>query len=592
MTALAVSWGKARPRTASWLRWLATVTLALSASACASLPQDVPRRPSTAFAGWADTPLGQVVARSTPDPALSGFHLVSSGEDAYGTLITLADRATRSLDLQYYIVAADESSREILRRVRAAAERGVHVRLLVDDLHSDGKDPAFLRFARHPNIEVRYFNPFPAGRFSKLTRFISVIGDARRVNRRMHNKVFIADNAMAMTGGRNIGNAYFLRAPDTNFLDLDVVVAGPAVRRLSAGFDAYWNSEYAYPVEALANPNEAAPGPAGTPPGSGVQAAGNRETDGTGGSAGSAGSGSGRSGAGGSGPGGSTGSASAPPEQALVDEAAQREAEQKRLEASGMTAPQKIDPNKSFLARELARGGKLNFEWARASVLVDNPAKVEPDKLPDSDDTLADEVARMMNEARQEIIIISPYLVPGERGVEWLSRLTARGVKVRVLTNSLAATDSPIVHVGYKRYRKDLLRKGVELHELKPRLQRQQRTVGDFGSSQASLHVKAAVVDRNTLFVGSMNFDPRSITQNTETGIIVRNPRLAGQVAQLFSDAIGVNSWRLQLSEDDKLQWVDGQGKQAVVLDTEPDTTWSQRLWIDVLTPFTPEELL
>lgn len=603
MTAFAVSWGKARPRTASWLRWFATVTLALSASACASLPQDVPRRPSTAFAGWADTPLGQVVARSTPDPALSGFHLVSSGEEAYGTLITLADRATRSLDLQYYIVAADESSREILRRVRAAAERGVHVRLLVDDLHSDGKDPAFLRFARHPNIEVRYFNPFPAGRFSKLTRFISVVGDARRVNRRMHNKVFIADNAMAMTGGRNIGNAYFLRAPDTNFVDLDVVVAGPAVRRLSAGFDEYWNSQYAYPVEALANPNEAAPGPAGTPPGSGVQAAGNRETEGAGGSSGSGsgrsgvgGSASGASGSGGSGSGGSTGSSgsSSPPapEQALVDEAAQREAEQNRLEASGMTAPQKIDPNKSFLARELIRGGKLNFEWARASVLVDNPAKVEPDKLPDSDDTLADEVARMMNEARQEIIIISPYLVPGKRGVEWLTGLARRGVKIRVLTNSLAATDSPIVHVGYKRYRKELLRAGVELHELKSRLHRQQRAVGDFKSSQASLHVKAAVVDRTTLFVGSMNFDPRSITQNTETGIIVRNERLAGQVAQLFTGAIGVNSWRLQLSEDDKLQWVDGQGKQAVVLDTEPDTTWSQRFWIDVLTPFTPEELL
>ncbi len=575
MTAFAVSWGIARPRTARWLRWLATVTLALSASACASLPQDVPRRPSTAFAGWADTPLGQVVARSTPDAAQSGFHLVSSGEEAYGTLITLADRATRSLDLQYYIVAADESSREILRRVRAAAERGVHVRLLVDDLHSDGKDPAFLRFARHPNIEVRYFNPFPAGRFSKLTRFISVAGDARRVNRRMHNKVFIADNAMAMTGGRNIGNAYFLRAPDTNFVDLDVVVAGPAVRRLSAGFDEYWNSQYAYPVEALANPDEAAPGPAGTPPGSGVQAA------------------SGARGAGGSkGSGGSAGSTSPPPEQALVDEAAQREAEQKRLEASGMTAPQKIDPGKSFLARELARGGKLNLEWARASVLVDNPAKVEPDKLPDSDDTLADEVARMMKEAREEVIIISPYLVPGKRGVEWLRALTARGVKVRVLTNSLAATDSPIVHVGYKRYREELLRAGVELHELKSRLQRQQRSVGNFGSSQASLHVKAAVVDRQTLFVGSMNFDPRSITQNTETGIIVRNGRLAGQVAQIFSDAIGVNSWRLQLSQDDKLQWVDGQGKQAVVLDTEPDTTWSQRLWIDVLTPFTPEELL
>lgn len=536
------------------LRWIAAVALAMSATGCASLPQDVQRRPSSAFAGWEATPLGQITRRSNPDPALSGFHVVASGEEAYGTLVTLADRATRSLDLQYYIVAADESAREILRHVRAAAERGVHVRMLVDDLHSDGKDPAFLRFARHPNIEVRYFNPFPGGRFSKVTRFISSIADVRRVNRRMHNKVFIADNAVAMTGGRNIGNAYFLRAPDTNFVDLDVIVAGAAVRRLSAAFDRYWNSEFAFPVESLAREQQPLPGPAGTAPG--VPPA-----------------------------------SPATPEQALVDEAAQREEERKRLEASGMIAPARIDPGKSFLARELRRD-RLTLEWARASVLVDDPAKVSPDKLPDRDDTLIDEIARMIDGAKQEVIIISPYFVPGKRGVEWLSGLTARGVKVRVLTNSLAATDSPIVHVGYKRYRTDLLRAGVELHELKTRLNRQQRTVGDFKSSQASLHVKAAVVDRSHLFVGSMNFDPRSVTQNTETGIIVDSPRLAAQVAQLFVGAIGTNSWRVRLSPEGKTQWVDGEGDNAVVLDTEPDTTWSERFWVDVLAPFTPEELL
>lgn len=535
------------------VRGIVALVLALAASACASLPQDVERRPSSALADWQATPLGQVTARSSPDPALSGFHLVSSGEEAYGTLVTLADRATRTLDLQYYIVAADESSREILRHVRAAAERGVHVRLLVDDLHSDGKDPAFLRFARHPNIEVRYFNPFPGGRFSKATRFLSSLTDVRRVNRRMHNKVFIADNALAMTGGRNIGNAYFLRAPDTNFVDLDVIVAGPAVRRLSEAFDRYWNSEFAFPVESLAR--EQQPGRPGAAPGMPASS-----------------------------PGG--------PEQALVDEAAQREAERKRLEASGMTAPARIDPGKSFLALELSKGGKLPLDWARASVLVDDPAKVSPDKLQDSDGSLIDEFAKMVNSAREEVILITPYFVPGERGVQWLTGLSARGVKVRVLTNSLAATDSPIVHVGYKRYRKDLLRGGVELHELKTRLNRQQRAVGDFKSSQASLHVKAAVVDRTHLFVGSMNLDPRSVTQNTETGIIVENARLAGRVAQLFSGAIGENSWRVQLSPEGKVQWVDGSGKDAVVLDTEPDTKWSERIWVDVLAPFTPEELL
>ncbi|MGY8525475.1 phospholipase D-like domain-containing protein [Paracidovorax citrulli] len=532
--------------------------LALTATACASLPQDVQRPASRAFAEWQATPLGKTVARSAPDPAMSGFHLVSSGEDAYGTLITLADHATRSLDLQYYIVAADESSREILRRVRAAAERGVRVRLLVDDLNSDGKDPAFLRFAQHRNIEVRYFNPFPAGRFSKVTRFLSSLTDARRVNRRMHNKVFIADNALAMTGGRNIGNAYFLRAPDTNFLDLDVVVAGKAVRQLSTAFDEYWNSEFAYPVESIAKDGPA-PGPAGTAPG-----AESAQKD------------PGRS-----------------PEQALVDEAAEQKAEDERLQQRGLTAPREIDPSTSYLARQLARkDGTIALEWARASVLVDDPAKVSPKNLPDSDDTLADELAAMLRAARKEVILISPYFVPGERGVEWLSGLTARGVKVRILTNSLAATDAPIVHVGYKRYREDLLRAGIELHELKVRLNRPQKAVGDFGSSEASLHVKAAVVDRTALFVGSMNFDPRSLTQNTETGIIVRNEKLAGEVAKLFLGAIGDNSWRLQLAEDGSLRWVGGPEPDAEVVDTEPDTTWKQRIWLDLLAPFTPEELL
>lgn len=539
-------------------RWLCTLVLALTATACASLPQDVQRRPSQAFSDWQSTPLGKTVARSAPDPAMSGFHLVSSGEDAYGTLITLADRATRSLDLQYYIVAADESSREILRRVRAAAERGVRVRVLVDDLNSDGKDPAFLRFARHRNIEVRYFNPFPAGRFSKVTRFLTSLTDARRVNRRMHNKAFIADNAIGMTGGRNIGNAYFLRAPDTNFLDLDVVVAGKAVRELSAAFDEYWNSEFAFPVESIAREGPA-PGPAGTAPG--AESAEQKP-----------------------------GSA---PEAALVDDAAERQAEDRRLQERGLTAPRRIDPAASYLARQLARhDGRIALEWARASVLVDDPSKVSPRKLPDSDDTLADELARMLRAARQEVILISPYFVPGERGVQWLSELTARRVRVRILTNSLAATDAPIVHVGYKRYREDLLRAGIELHELKVRLNRPQKAVGDFGSSEASLHVKAAVVDRTALFVGSMNFDPRSLTQNTETGIIVRNARLAGEVAQLFTGAIGENSWRLRLAEDGSLRWVGGDGPQAEVLDSEPDTSWKQRFWLDLLGPFTPEELL
>ncbi|MCP3022173.1 phospholipase D family protein [Cupriavidus basilensis] len=518
----------------------------LFAGGCASLPKEAPREQSAALADPETTALGRLVAQSSPDQALSGFHVIASGEEAYGTLISLADHATRTLDLQYYVIEADESSREILRHVRAAAERGVRVRVLVDDLHSDGKDRAFLRFAGHRNIEVRMFNPFPAGRFSKLTRMLSSVTDVRRLNRRMHNKAFIADNALAMTGGRNIGNAYFLRAPDTNFVDLDVIAAGPAVRRLSAAFDQYWNNPLAVPVEVLATPAEAADAAS------------------------------------------ASGASAARPEQALVD----TQTDSKRIEALGMTPPGKIDARESFLGRQFTAGGKLALEWAPASVMVDAPSKAAPDQAPAAGETMSEELGHMLSGASQEVILISPYFIPGDRGVAWMAGLVKRGVKVRVLTNSLAATDAPIVHVGYRRYRPDLLRAGVELHELKSRPGRPQQIIGDYTSSQASLHVKAAVADRTNLFVGSMNFDPRSASQNTETGLIIHSAKLAQQVAQLFAGAIDDNSYLLRLSDQGAVQWVDGKGDKAVVFDTEPDTSWEKRLWIDVLAPFTPEQLL
>lgn len=518
----------------------------LFAGGCASLPKEVPREQSAALADPETTALGRLVAQSSPDQALSGFHVIASGEEAYGTLISLADHATRTLDLQYYVIEADESSREILRHVRAAAERGVRVRVLVDDLHSDGKDRAFLRFAGHRNIEVRMFNPFPAGRFSKLTRMLSSATDVRRLNRRMHNKAFIADNALAMTGGRNIGNAYFLRAPDTNFVDLDVIAAGPAVRRLSAAFDQYWNNPLAVPVEVLATPAEAADAAS------------------------------------------ASGASAARPEQTLVD----TQTDSKRIEALGMTPPGKIDARESFLGRQFTAGGKLALEWAPASVMVDAPSKAAPDQAPAAGETMSEELGHMLSGASQEVILISPYFIPGDRGVAWMAGLVKRGVKVRVLTNSLAATDAPIVHVGYRRYRPDLLRAGVELHELKSRPGRPQQIIGDYTSSQASLHVKAAVADRTNLFVGSMNFDPRSASQNTETGLIIHSAKLAQQVAQLFAGAIDDNSYLLRLSDRGAVQWVDGKGDKAVVFDTEPDTSWEKRLWIDVLAPFTPEQLL
>lgn len=563
-----------------WFAWLVVLL-----AACASLPDHVDRPVTTALAAPAPaTSLGRLVQANAPSADVSGFRLIASGEEAYATLLTLADRAERTLDLQYFIIESDNSVRELMRHVLAAAERGVRVRMLVDDLHSDGRDVAFLKFSSHKNIDVRLFNPFPGGRMSNVTRYLSGAAEFRRVNRRMHNKAFIADNALAVTGGRNLGAEYFTQDKNTNFVDLDVLAAGPAVRQLSAAFDSYWNSEFAYPVQALvpepsnAHPPEqkdgnypppvsAARRPEGPPQhidvptspidfgpgsGSGPQESGRRVTD---------------------------------PEQ-------QRQRNQTDLAHPTPTDPLPLRPGLRdwFLADQIARR-RLRLEWVPAQVIVDRPAKVSGDDVEPGDERLAQTLLRLIDEAKSEVVLISPYFVPGKRGVDVAKRLQERGVRLRVLTNSLAATDAPIVHVGYAKYRSALLDSGVELYELRPTLGDRPKAVGSFRSSQASLHVKSIIIDRNTLFVGSMNIDPRSIALNTETGLIIRSPVLAQAVAKLFDDSIGDSAYRVT-QVDGRLRWTTHQNGKEISVDHEPDVGFGRRAWIQMLAPFTPEELL
>ena len=239
--------------------WLA---LALSILAgCASLPQHVRKPSSAALGDPQDTTLGRIVAASEEGKGrnLSGIRLLSSGDAALDSLVALADHAERTLDIQYYIIRQDESARALLQHVRDAADRGVRVRLLVDDLNTSGEDRRFMHLGQHPNVEVRVFNPFPGGRSAIWSRILTSISDIPRINHRMHNKLFVADNALAITGGRNIGDEYFTLDKHSNFIDLDLVGAGPIVPQLSASFDAFWNSKYAYPIASLAEPAPAAP---------------------------------------------------------------------------------------------------------------------------------------------------------------------------------------------------------------------------------------------------------------------------------------------------------------------------------------------
>src|SRR6202522_552613 len=392
--------------------WAALAYLALLLSGCVGLPRHVQKYHSDALPDPQTTALGRLVVAEQGNKNLSGIRLLTSGEEALDDLIALADHAERTLDIQYYIIHQDESAALLLHHVRLAADRGVRVRVLVDDLNTVGEDRRFLHLSEHANVEVRVLNPFPGGRLATWTRFVASATDIRRINHRMHNKLFVADNALAITGGRNIGDQYFTRDAHNNFIDLDVVAAGAIVPELSASFDAFWNSPYAYPIASVAAPVSAE---ADTPP--------------------------------------------------LPD---------------GGTAT-----NADWLEHELD-SGHVQLTWVPATVLADRPAKIASETAPDVEVTIANDLATLMRSARQELIVISPYFVPGNDGVAMFAKLVSEGVHIRILTNSLASTDSPVVHYGYARYRVALLKLGVELSEVRPKLGQKRARFHPFRSSIAS----------------------------------------------------------------------------------------------------------
>ncbi len=485
---------------------------------CAGLPRHVHKTPSTAFQNPETTTLGGIVAGDEVGKNLSGIRLLSSGEEALASLITLADHAERTLDIQYYIIHEDESSRTLLHHVRLAADRGVRVRLLVDDLNTAGEDRRFMHLSSHANVEVRVFNPFTAGRFSTWLRFVASASNIRRINHRMHNKLFVADDALAITGGRNIGDQYFTLDPRSNFIDLDVVAAGPIVSALSASFDEFWNSKYAIPIATVASSVDA-------------------ETS------------------------------SAPP-----------------LEAQ-------IPPGADWLEQELNEH-KLQLIWVPATVLADQPAKITSETSPDEELTIANNIRTLMSSATQELIIISPYFVPGKEGVALIRELISRGVRVRILTNSLASTDSPLVDIGYARYRVPLLKLGVELREMRPKLGQKRARFHPFRSSNASLHAKALVIDQKIVFIGSLNMDERSAKINSELGLVISSTEIAHEVTGLLDDISTDGSYKLQLDQHDRVEWVSGDVGAQKVWHTDPATSGFERLWLTLLSPFAPDELL
>lgn len=538
-------------------RWIATTGRSVAwaavalCAACASLPPPPPKPVSQAWAQPEATELGTLAAAAAPNLRFSGFRLLASGEDALAALAALADHAQRTLDLQYYLMRDDASTRALLRHVYAAAQRGVRVRVLLDDLNTAGADDALLCLTRHPNIELRLYNPFPAGRSSTLTRVLASIRDVRRINQRMHNKMFVADNAIAVTGGRNLGDAYFVQSLASNFVDLDVIAAGPVVRDLSASFDRFWNSDLAYPLRTLVTKDPDCAGPlAASPPSPNGQPA-------------------------------------APGPQPVSSP----DSPSGLPPADSPPARTSVEIPDSAFAQDLG-AGRLQLAWVPAAVLADAPSKIASEGDPDRSETIADDIVTLTRAARREVVLISPYFVPGKRGVALARELHARGVQLRVLTNSLAATDAPIVHIGYARYRRDLLTAGAELYELRSRLGAPRTRLGSFGSSLASLHAKALVIDRRLLLIGSMNMDPRSARLNTEIALVMRSPALAAQVVQLFEDVAASSSYRVAALADGRLRWV-GQAPGAPTVEgSEPDAGVGLQWLLMLLSPFAPDELL
>lgn len=508
--------------------------LAAALASCATIPADYPASPSYAFDQPGETRLGRAfAAEQARHEGLSGFRLLQGGIGALMTRAALADLAERSIDLKYFIYEADETGAFLLEKLMAAAERGVRVRVLLDDYALGFPDLALARIMdQHPRIEIRIFNPFPDR--ARWSRSLQVAFQLDRLGRRMHNKVYAVDGQVAILGGRNIGNHYFEGQADSNFRDLDVLAAGPVVREVSRQFDEYWNSPLAVPLAAFA--------------------------------------------------------ARSPADAAEDD----RLSEIRRLATSAHGPHVEYTGRKQVYLDRLLKGDP-DMIWAKGTVVAEAPVREVADESRSSRSlsTISRRLGIERDSVSNELVMVMAYYVPGPRGVEVLSEIRRRGVRVRILTNSLASTDLVAVHAGYSRYREALLAAGVELHEYRPDAQRPAREGHSMrlGESESALHAKVVVYDRRLVWIGSANSDPRSRRLNTEGGFLIESPALAERLlARIEDDFSFQHSWRLALEDGDagkRIAWTGIVNGEFVRLVDEPgaDMTRRFRAWLYSLMP-------
>lgn len=492
-------------------------------TACTSSPP-VSGPPSYALTATQDTRLGKGITQEAKHHAApSGFRLLSNGLDAFVTRLLLMEAAEESLDVQYYLFHDDVTAKLFTYYLLRAADRGVRVRMLLDDFGHEGQEQLLSALVHHPNISVRLFNPFS----NRALPYLDFLTRFSQANRRMHNKSFIADNQAAIIGGRNIGNTYFAADEYTNFSDLDVLGVGNFAPEVSQAFDEYWNHTLAIPIEEFTKAHPEA--------------------------------------------------LHAVREQLIaISKTKRSQAYLARLEAVE-------------LVEELKRG-ELELYWAKSSLVYDNPDKILNDTK-NSTDHMAPALKSLLNDVHSEALIVSPYFIPGKNGVANFAHWVNTGAEVRILTNSLAASDVPVVHAGYAKYRKPLIKAGVSLWELQPTgpvTKKRHKNKDLPGSSKASLHAKTMIFDRHTLFVGSMNLDPRSVNLNTEIGILIYDKTLAKFASNVFLAELPEHAWRIELATEhdssEQLIWLDETQDPAVIVSRnhEPQASrWSRfQAWL------------
>jgi putative cardiolipin synthase len=500
-------------------RLLAPVALLCLAAACTTPQRDVPKVASQRVAPAGASGLGAAFAPvQARNSGKSGFRLVIGGREAFTARIELADRAERTLDLQYYIWDSDDTGLILAERLIRAADRGVRVRLMIDDLNVDARETALAALDAHPGIEIRLFNPF-AHREARLVDFAFDLG---RVNHRMHNKAMIADNVAAIVGGRNVADIYFQVGADANYRDLDVFATGPVVDDISAVFDHFWNGDWAVPVAAVV------------------------ERD-----------------------------------HGLEDLERLRARIVERI-AEG-SYPHPLDADAAAFDAALPRIAE-SLVWADGRVVWDDPDEFRAGDRPGA---VMRGLDRRLDTLERELLVESAYFVVPAPYVARVGELVDRGVRVRVLTNSLESNDVIAAHAGHAAHRVGLIRNGVEMHELKADAQTVERRIFPM-RSRAALHTKALAFDREAVFIGSFNLDPRSATLNTEIGLYIESAELADRLVAFMDEGVAPDSaYLVTLTDTNELRWTTIDDGRSVVLDTEPGATAGRdfMVWLINLLP-------